>query len=339
MKHIFYIHSNITYLAALAIIKEKKLTEPVLLFGRNYTNSLIVNDYQKVYLNKEIDSLNFVPSSGTPWLAFKYYISLKQTKLLINKYGSKEFECYLPHVKNFLMQFFVMHSKCMRYNIMDEGLLSYTNPVLYIKQTDKRFTENFKGKIIRLLKYVNHVNSSSVYSRIKARLGKIYLFYNDSTRDWKEVNVQIMEWPALSIDIPDYSNKNIYILDNLENDSFLDIRNYSPILMSIFNHFKNKELHIKFHPANKNYDIILNLLKKTGVKYNIIDSNTPIELVILNSENVKIFGLFSSLLFYAAIMGHDSYSFAKYSEPYDVRISPMMAKLMPPVFFEKVKMI
>lgn len=336
---IFYIHSNITYLAALSIIQEKKFNEPLLLFGRAYRNDFLQNDYQKIYLDKTIDSLNSIPSYGRRWLVIKYAGPLNQIKTLLSKYGSAGYVCYLPHIKNYLMQYIVMNKRCKSFSIMDEGLLSYTNPKIFLKQNHKRYQQTYLSKIRSLLKYVNHANASSAYFPIKARLDRIYLFYEDLKRVWEGVNVSIMKWPIIDANLPDFSNKRIYILDNLDNNTFLDPENIPKILHGIFKQFKNCELYVKCHPANRNIEEIIRILKSAEVNYKVINPNVPLELVFMQSKNIKVYGLFSSLLFYASIFGHDSISYAKYAEPYDPMIKNMMGNYMPRIFFEKVKIV
>jgi hypothetical protein len=96
---------------------------------------------------------------------------------------------------------------------------------------------------------------------------------------------------------------------------------------------------VKFHPANKKSQALLDILDSLGINYHVIDLDTPLELVFVKSKNLKVYGLFSSLLFYATITGHQSFSYAKHAEKFDDRIELMMSKLMPQVFFEKVKML
>jgi len=337
LNHIFYIHSNITYLASLSIIEELELREPILLFGRGYTNDSIKNNYTKIVLDEYIDTLNDVPSSGSAWLIFKYAISIRYLKQLITKYGKNGYICYLPHVKNFLMQYFVMHKACKHFCIIEDGLLSYSNTIAFIKQTNRKYTSTISGRILRFLKYFNHLNSSSVYFPIKANLVGVYLFYDSQDKN-RDIKPKILSWPKLNIELPDYSNRKIFIIDNLDSNNFLDKKNYLSVYRSIFKEFYQMELFIKFHPANKPSLAVINLLDEQRINYRIIPPNIPLELVFLKSKSLKIYGLFSSLLFYAAIMGHESVSFAKHADLFDERISPMMKKLMPAVFFEKVNL-
>ena len=338
VSHIFYIHSNITYLASLSVIQEENLQNPLLLFGRKYTNELITNDFHKIYLDHSIDVLNDISSSGCPWLVFKYATSLRHLKQIISKYSKEGYVCYLPHVKNFLMQYFVMHKACRQFSIIEEGLLSYTNSKSIVKQTNRKFTDTFSGRIIRFLKYVNHANSSSVYFPIKARLTGVHLFFNHRNENGDQ-KIKLLNWPNLKVKIPDFNNRKIFIIDNLESNNFLDIKNYLSVYRSVFKEFYQSDLDIKFHPANSPSLDIIHLLDEQRINYRLIDPNIPLELVFLKSKFLKVYGLFSSLLFYASLMGHESVSFAKHAEQFDERISPMMKKLMPAVFFEKVRLI
>ncbi len=152
MTHIFYIHSNITYLAALSIIEMKEIDNPVLIFGRNYKCKYIENQFKKIYLDVEVDSLNNVPSSGERFLIFKKWRALKKFNAIIDQNTQGSFTCYLPHAKIFLMQLFVMHKKCIEYNILDEGMLCYTSLSRIIKQTDKIYEKNWYYKFVRFIK-------------------------------------------------------------------------------------------------------------------------------------------------------------------------------------------
>lgn len=139
MKHVFIIHSNITYLVALSVIRLKKLNDYEVLFAitRNYTIPSS-NPYRKFALN---DGFNF--SSNL----IVNYLKLKKWQNALNRNIDETFHAYLPHTNNSRFAMIVDNSKCSGYSYLEEGLGYYMHENVKVIKRSK--FENLKN----LLKY------------------------------------------------------------------------------------------------------------------------------------------------------------------------------------------
>jgi hypothetical protein len=67
---------------------------------------------------------------------------------------------------------------------------------------------------------------------------------------------------------------------------------------------------VKLRPAmGPEKSEIIPHLENAGIRYRILENETPLELILSKSQKVVLVGARSSLLFYAEIMGHKSYSY------------------------------
>jgi len=71
-----------------------------------------------------------------------------------------------------------------------------------------------------------------------------------------------------------------------------------------------KNILIKFHRDESQFlrSNVLQLFRDQNISVEIIPDSTIMELLLFEATNVTLIGVYSSLLFYAGIMGHQSYS-------------------------------
>lgn len=315
------------------MVNELKIDNNVFLLGRNYHSKLIPKGIKVVIIDKKISELAQVPSYGIfrPfWLRKKLYI----LDNLINKITNDKFICYLPSTNNFLFQSIITHYNCLQFNIIEEGLLSYCHPNRIIKQTNQKYKTTITGRIKYYSKYFSHYNRSSFFRNSNSTLGKIYLIGNSKFEldfdFYEKLDPNIIDVP-----VNDMSNSNIFIFDNLNTD-IIDKKTFDLIVFDIFTKLIGEKIFIKFHPAQSNIDEIIKMLKFQNINYEIISNDLPLEIVFLKSKNLTIYGIWSSLLFYASNNNHKVISFIKTVNQMSEKAKNWAEIAIPEIFYKNI---
>lgn len=335
MTHLFYVHSNITLLSCLAVIQKKNLNNIVILFGRGFTNGIIKLDYKVIYLPKKITELEAIPTSGAfkPLWIYRKLLSLDR---LIDSFESESFSCYLPNTNNFLMQAIISNSKCVEYNIIDEGLLNYTNPKQFIKPTNQLFA---KQSILKKgLRYFSHFNRSNFINPVNSTFNSIYLF---NKSDFDNLNYKIIkiEYPSLGLKLKRMDDLHVFVFDNSVNDNVIEYNLYYELLADIFKNIKVNKLYVKFHPAESNHNPIISILNNSKINYEILPVDLPLELVFAESKNMSIYGIWSSLLFYASVTNQKVFSYINLASKISPKAKRWSDIYMPKSFFKCIELI
>ena len=334
MKHLFYVHSNITLLSCMAVIEKNDLKNILILFGRSYTNSYINLDYKVLQLPKLIIQLDQIPTSGI----FKpFWIAQRLSSLdkILQQENNETFCCYLPHTNNFLMQAIITHPSCIEFNIIDEGLLNYSAPNYFIKQTNPLYSQQFFLK--RRVKYFSYFNRSIVFKSIKAELNTIYLFKQSDFSNLNYLFSQI-NYPDLNLELISMDNKHVFVFDNAIQENLIEEKDFYILILKIFNNFKDLDLYIKFHPAQINVDRIITQLSTLNLRFSIIPNDIPLELVFVKSKNMTIYGIWSSLLFYATVSNHLVISYAGTAGIISKKAKEWTESYMPKIFYKNIQL-
>ncbi len=339
-QHIFYIHSNITLLAALATIQHLGVINATFLYGRGFKSDFIKVPCREVHLSIEMNRLIEIPTYGSSFLAISHFRTLKAIDKILKSEGNGNFTLYLPNTKNYLMQFMLTNKGCQSFSILEEGLVIFMGISHIIKQTNPYYQTTFIGRIKKNLKFFNHATRTQYYYNPTTYLNKIYLFFNpEKYSDIDKAKMELIKWPKIKQTLPDYSNSKIFVFDNTVGEKITDIETNLKIINIIFQEFTGNKILIKFHPAQLDTKEIIQALDNKSIQFEVIDNSIPLELVFLHSKKIKVYGLLSSLLFYAIAAGHQSFSFIRYAEKEDKEISSWVHLNMPPIFFEKVEII
>ena len=340
LHHIFYIHSNITLLAALATTHYLEIKRATFIFGRGFKNNFVQVPYQVINLPAIIERLATIPTYGKSFLMIRYFFSLRETDKLLKSIGKDNFSIYLPNTRTYLMQFLITNKGCKSFNIIEEGLVVYGGINELIKKTNKFYCSTFIGRLLRSLKYINHAGRSQFYYKSEVFLDKAFLFSNSKLNlEINNVNIVQLDWPLLNLTLPELSNKSIFVFDNTVGEKITDLETNIKIVNRIIEKLNKERLLIKFHPAQQDKFEIIQSLNKSKIQYEVISEAVPLELVFLQSKNIKVYGIFSSLLFYAASAGHMSYSFIHLAAEEDPKISLWADQYMPQDFFNTVNLI
>ncbi len=328
MKHIFVVHSHITYLVALGVIlKENLEKDNVLILSETFHLSYEPIAIQNVEIYKSYKYLLKDPLRI-------FYPNLDLDRTVDRFVGDDKFVAYVP-VFHMIDRYLITHPRCERYNITEEGLAAYYTYYRGLQHTfltgDRwRYSFGLQGikeriedikKIIRGFSF--SINAIPTFYTAYACDPNVtfYGFSEDSYYLAKErelVSFQDIEKAYKFTSLYNLDNSIIWISDpdilNLYKDKETF---YEHIDRSFIAYLKQKRVstvYIRFHyrESIEQKRDLCNFFHKRGIETIEIQKDVIMEIELLTAKNVSLFGIWSSLLVYGGMMGHKSYSIYDY---------------------------
>lgn len=343
MKHVFYIHSYITYIVSLSAVKELKLPEcdVVLVYGRGFAQVPPPSYETIIRLDSELMALAQVPTYGERLLIIRWRTTIHRVDGLIRQAVSgEEFIAYLPFTRNFLMQLIVTHQLCAGLNFIEEGLLTYTNS--FNKPFNSYFSTTIPGRISRWVKFLNHGNRSLVYRPRGFSSVRLFLLSNEIKMSDVEARVlHELVFPPIA-DEYRLRDEFILVVDNSPGEQLVTLHTYETVIRQYADFCRMqgaKTLWIRFHPSYNTQLDITNMCETLGLHVRHIPNHVCVESVLFHSVGLTVTALHSSLLFYAALWGHRSYTMLEqvYSIEPEAKGRYQRAMSLPDVFFKYVQ--
>lgn len=334
MKHIFVIHSNLSYLASLGVIcKENIPMNDVIIIG---------NDYQNNWGPIEIHSIKFKRLKDF----FKHPIKTIAPVYSIDKFIKKicKNENYIAYVDAVtpLQQIIITNSKCINYHYVEEGLSVYRERIYF-----QSLVDNFPSKRPyrnNTLKYI----LSDIFLVIKGFSFKMqalpyiynacfncidkkcYGFNKDSFYQTKNLELislkQISEsflWPKKY----NLDNSHIWLGSPITNFHNIPLNSYIyGIEQTCLNYLLQNnidKINIKFHPkeTEESKQHTINLFINKNIEVEILSDDLFIEIELLSTNNATLWSVDTSIFLYASEMGHKCYSITNHIKDYNVNIS------------------
>lgn len=350
MKHIFVVHSHITYIASLGVIsKEGLLESDVLILSDGYqvngplpVHTTIINK-NKIPKNKLLTRLSIIFNPA------KFLYNLIEDFLC-----GDSFVAYIP-VFHLLKKFVVIHPKCVGFHFIEEGLSSYYNcfSLSYYAMENPypwMYNKGIKGLNERIRTAIRCLSVN------KPKMEAIPLFYNSYTGDPDRhfyglsdysfptsAQKTIVSIPLVLKAYPQLAeamsiNNGVIWIGDPDIEFIVGLDAYYSSLKSFLPKFLKKEdlLFVRFHyrESESQRKMFIDFLKQNEIQYSIIDDKQIMEFVFLSSHNCKVLGVNSSLLIYARILGHDSYTLINDFPTFRAEVDKQI-----PVFFKLVTAI
>lgn len=338
MKHIFYIHSHITHIVARSVVLEANISPESLffIFGRNF----FIDNFPYPYfsLSENLMALTQIPSYGEQFLIRKIRILRKIDRMLAQVADGEKFVAYLPSTKNYLMQFIITHSLCDEFNIIEEGLSTYAGT--NVKRTNSYYQNNLIGRAKAYLKYPAHLGRSTVhYSKQFSRVYRLYTISEDLKHFLPNESVHVLsEWYIP--EIPEFyhlTNESVFFFDATVEHNTLDYKEFERAFQLFVAYWAStgRRLWLKFHPANTMIqDTVYSILRQHSITFVEIPPLISPESLLLNSHMLKVFGFYSSVLYYAAKFGHSAFSLDSFIESKETK--SLIGSTTPSDFFDVV---
>lgn len=328
MKHIFIVHSHITYIASLAVVIHENLAnEDVIFISDGY--SLPVNHYKVIPV---IVNQSCFPKWKLISRAKVFLSPIRYLYPIIESHTNNEkFVAYIS-VFHKIKKYVIAHPQCAGFHFIEEGLSSYYENFSLDFYTMENPYPWFYDKGIKGVKQRFNVIMDCLGTNIP-KFESIPLFYkpyiDDEERrfyglsDFSFPNVtnriiipirEVAERMEITEHIQILSDRKIWIGDPdimaVVGENFY----YECLKKIIPSITQGDKLSVRFHYRETNGQRVkfMGFLDSIGVAYEIIDDSQIMEFVLLKSTNCKLYGVNSSLLIYAKILGQQSYSVLNY---------------------------
>ena len=332
MKHIFYVHSHITFYCSLNAIKYLSLISEdcIFLCARNYKNP----NYPT---NRMLDISELHDRYSTQLTKSESSQALKEVDQLIQSETNGEcFHYYTSTLSHLLKEIIANHPKCKAVEIIEEGISSYMKaPEYYQKRLYKYswYHESWLEYIKPLFGTRRRVRGNGAFNT-EAFSNQYYFGFHEGVFPYIDQNKIILNSQFPNEELKEFVNlskENLFVFDAVlvEQKHLLTIDEFVTRLMRLIIsiHHDEKKFYLKFHPSQTSdtRKKIKDMLVE--IDYDIVEipDHIPTEQLLRQADDVNVFGIFSTLLFYAKKMGHRVTSF--YSTFFDFPpIKEMMSK-------------
>lgn len=330
MKHIFTIHSHVTFLATIGtIVHENLRTEDVIIIcGSGYHPQ--VNEHFK---GKTVQAYDRLEATFSWWQKVKHFNYTNSVNRYINHLTQGDDYVAYVDLMSVFNRYLVMHPECEQFHVIEEGIVNYADYDDFMlwtadlrqfqfqwtglnafKQILNATARLIRGRSLRLLAMPVHPNLYTLHHGVNAYCFSEYAFQYTSSKQKK-----FLDWTALNQYI-DFT-KNIYpdgsliwIGDTLCSFLKVSMEHFQEAIkqfMQMINSNKEERiLYLKFRGSEslEERDLTLEYLNQYNFKVVLIPSEVIMELVFLNGKNFTVYGIRSSLLIYANLMGHETHS-------------------------------
>ncbi len=335
MYHVFTIHSHITLLSALATIKFEEISKEnvILICGDGYKTDIIEE------LNISIvESFDTFEAKQNFWARLKMFNYTKYVnKYIDNLVKEEKFVAYIDLMSVF-NRYLTMHKNCVGFHIIEEGIVNYADfddfnlwtadlkqfawqwtGIQHWKQMLLAIIRILRGRSLRLLAIPIHPNLYTLHKNVKA-----YCFSDFAFSYTAKENKKIISFTSvltfINIDEGEQLDDGswIWIGDTIASTYKISIAHFEEAmykLMCEVNPGKEKKiLYLKFRgpEPKEEKEATTRLLTNFNFEIKFLEAKRIMELDFLCRRNLKVMGIASSLLIYANLMGHETFSMFKY---------------------------
>lgn len=329
MKHVFIIHSNITYLAALGVICKEKidLKEVVIISWRKFKQDTPVRIYNLIPYSLKQSLLHPID-----YLFTVRYLDRQITKLVNNEpYIAYTEALYCFH------DIVVTHPLCQKFHFIEEGLAVYDNAPEWSKQTYNyscKPSYRYKGlsgikrklsDILMIIKgyKLEMLGLPAFYNAYFNAKGINFYGFSDysfyGVQNLHRISLkEVKECFSWNLYYNKLENVDIWIGQNSPAEDKEAIDKYVKAIeegcaKKLISQGKNKIM-VKFHPVEEMYAKrqTLKMFEKNGINVEIIPDDVILEIELFNAKNVTLYSVSSSLLVYASMLGIKCYSIWRY---------------------------
>lgn len=328
MKSVFFVHSHITYLAALAVIQTEQLPlEDVLILSISYNRETPI----KVH-----NILDVVPKRNLGVKIKRKFLPQFDSNYAINYFiGDEPFVLYLAwpvyHCK-----FLMTHPNCKAFHFIEEGLSAYWNNMSLDEILFQRAPHQKVRSSLSLSGIKERLNDAMTvfrgYNTAIQHIPNLYFQYTSDNRvhfygfceesfclAFRNKHVMNMAESLKNYifeGIPCMDNSVVYVSD-YNKASHMSYEDYLMELDELSCYLSDRNIDnvsIKWHyrcseQLNNNLTAYIKSMYHGHVT--IIPSDIIMEIVFIISHRMLVLGNNSSLLFYAALSGQEASSLAK----------------------------
>jgi len=344
MKHIFYIHSYITYYVSLEVIKYEKLypRDCVFLYGRKFHSLTVPAGIKQMGIPFTHHPNNSFAVERKFWRGWRKISEFDQ--FLQGLVKEQRFKLYTNQSGIDFIRLFMSHRQCSGFSFLEEGIASYYP----LKQMNTevspagRSTAFFKALL--LLNFRGRLLPGKWF--YDSRYDRVYGISEESFPGFPRR--VLLAFPFYNIyPMPSYGH--ILVLDATAEYGITSLKNMLVALeegLAYLLKVGTDKLWVKYHPDQASSVEVKRQYEQVFARYSqyldIEELPQPVclELVAGNEHNTEtVFYVFlSSVGIYAAQCGREVYSFAAYIARTDKEYGRRV-KGLPDAFRQKVKFL
>ena len=329
MRHLFFVHSNITYLVARQVIRtqELPLADCGLLLARNF---------------QPTDSP--VATAPLPNVLFPLTLAVWRTRRKIALVDAvidelthtEEFELYCPHTDNNLTRLAVTHPRCAGVSYIEEGMATYAVKGIGSKPFSVKHS---------VLGYALSGGRLPHLSFYEASYRRAYGIHELAFPDLARKTVVGLPF-GTAIGTPPLDDAQILVFDALIEQHVATPQKLADTLLGLFERYCAagvRQVYVKYHPMQAGNPALQVFYQELMARYagqiefRELPAAVVLEDVAYTYRNVTFTVIVSSVGFYARLCGQPVYSVARLLAEADPLFRQTSAKLMPPVFFDVVE--
>ena len=339
MKHIFTVHSSITFLVAYSTIKHLSLDKSdVLIISTNYTIPL--DDYKVVPGFTEARNSTLIQK-------LKYFNVPKSFDNYLTPHLEGEVFTAYVDLMSYFQKILITHKKCQAFHFIEEGNSAYqvNDDLIDITWHERQNGWRSSGildlkSIVRILRGYNLrlLSLPYIYSAYaNMELTRFFVFSENAYYNVAPDKRVVVKPPNGDANIKKlagdhYLNDATIWLDGsnarytgLEESYYYDAIKKAIPLLKEKGVIKDK-VYAKLRPGIKDISTnkLVSILRENGLEVEVMPNDLILEAFFIQSNNCKIIGVLTAALEYAHVFGHEVYS-----------IYGLFEK-QPPTFFDRM---
>ena len=285
-KHIFWIHSHMTYHISNSIIETNKLNlkDVIFIFSRNYKQSIKKQNALPLHCEIKLKPFTLLRKPFKSYKNFKNYLNE------INSLTDSKFQLYIPHSLLAHIAYLINHKNCLSFNYIEEGLASY-NPKSFTSLNNTKPLNKFIFKLLSL-KEIN----DTYFILTHKKLNFCYAINKNSFKSFNNTIILSDVFKKLETrsDI-----KNILVFDAILCYGEISSELYLELLERIIKHLSERNqfsIHFKFHPEqylekNKNErQLIYSIFEKhPHIQFIELSRDSFIESILYSDKDICLY--------------------------------------------------
>ena len=341
MKHIFTVHSHITFLSALAAIKHNRLNkEDVLILSNKY--KVPVKGYRVQPSYDEVESSIFEKLKNFNYpKAYDNYIK-KLTK-------GEHYIAYIDLMSSG-NKVLVTNPKCSAFHFIEEGIVNYGEydslklltidnnqfPWRIVYARDWKLILNavvriIRGRSLKMFSLPIHPNIYGYFKGVSYYCFSEKAFLNIPKASKVITPFHLIREEMLTLnDGLEISNSCLWLGDTMTKAYGIEPEVFEEALSTFLDNWlqthpaNDKKVFLKFRKGQFEEEIKLTIktFQSFGFTTEVLPYDTVVEALLIASENVTAMGNGTSLLIYASLMGHKACSlFRRIPDRYEIPIA------------------
>lgn len=342
MKHLFCVHSSITYYISKAIIEYYNIAlgDVVMCVDNHYVNMYDDMDCKKEDMTGILAM--FKAYDLSKFLSLPYNIKRFDT-ILGNIMQNDTYFAYIPNVTATINQVIITNKKCVGYNFIEEGIGSFKKELFY------RCPIPFHGMRHLVLKTISYFCKRIEFehpflAKYRKSNFKPAYYYFKSFIEAIPSNSIYLPYPKFNQIPIVHSGSHIFIVSPLLEYKLALSDTFTKSIIFLAEIIKrvSNSIIIKFHPYQKApiKESIIKIFDDYSIQLTVLDDSIPIEPIILSDSKLNIYGFESSVLYYASQLEcNNVYSIDRYLSSIDDRYKNYKDTIDYELIFKNVKQL